>query len=235
MSVHDFNYDGETPSNYQQKCPVVLLLDTSGSMQGPAIDELNKGLQLFKSEILKNATAAARIDLAIVSFNDQTTIEHDFGLINDEYHMPILQASGSTAMVDAMRTAIKLIDGRKKYYKSSGQTYYRSNLVLITDGYPDDGQDTEGLAAELKKEVSDKRFNFWPIAVESADMNILEKWAQPHMKGNLPVMKLNGLKFGELFMWLSASMSKISTSRPGEGIDITPTKKHNPFANFQVD
>ncbi len=234
MSIHDFNYGGETPPNYQQKCPVVLLLDKSGSMHGPAIDELNKGLQLFKAEILKNSTAAARLDIAVVGFNDQTTIEHDFGLINDDYHMPVLQASGSTAMVDAMRMGIKMIDGRKKWYKSSGQTYYRPNLVLITDGHPDEGQDTEGLAAEIYKDVSDKRFNFWPIAVERADMSILEKWAQPQMKGSLPAMKLNGLKFAELFLWLSNSMSKISTSRPGEDIDITPTKSNNPFI-FQVD
>lgn len=234
MSIHDFNYGGETPPNYQQKCPVVILLDKSGSMQGPAIDELNKGLQLFKSEILKNATAAARIDLAIVSFNDQTTIEHDFGLINDDYHMPVLQASGSTAMVDATRIGMKLIDGRKQWYKTSGQTYYRSTLVLITDGWPDEGQDVVGLAAELKKDVSDKRFNFWPIAVEKADMNFLESWAQPQMKGSLPAMKLDGLKFSELFLWLSASMTKISTSRPGDDIDITPTKTNNPFI-FKVD
>lgn len=234
MSVHDFNYDGETPSNYQQKCPVVLILDKSGSMQGPAIDELNKGLQLFKSEILKNSTAAARIDLAVVSFNDQITIEHDFGLINDEYHMPILQASGSTAMVDAIRTGVKLIGGRKNYYKKSGQTYYRSNLILITDGHPDEEQDVEGLAAELKKDVSDKRFNFWPIAVQKADLTILDKWAQPQIKGSLPTMKLDGLKFAELFLWLSTSMTKISTSRPGDDIDITPTKANNPFI-FKVD
>jgi len=38
----------EFQDNPEPRCPVVLLLDTSGSMAGKPIDELNAGLQDFQ-------------------------------------------------------------------------------------------------------------------------------------------------------------------------------------------
>ena len=183
MAQNDFDYAGKTPENSQQKCPVVFILDVSGSMVGAPINELNKGLQAFKSAIQNDSTAAARLDVAVVSFDSETRVEHDFGLINNDYQMPVLESRGSTAMVDAVRMGLQLIDGRKKWYKSSGQTYYRPYVILITDGYPDPNQDIEGLAAEIKKGTTNKAYNFWPIAVEGADTSVLDKWRNIHTPG----------------------------------------------------
>ena len=38
-------FNPELPINYEQKCPVVLITDVSGSMADRPIDELNKGLK----------------------------------------------------------------------------------------------------------------------------------------------------------------------------------------------
>ena len=40
----------EFSDNPEPRCPCVLLLDTSGSMQGEPIAALNKGLQAFVDE-----------------------------------------------------------------------------------------------------------------------------------------------------------------------------------------
>ena len=41
----------EFAENPEPRCPCVLLLDTSGSMQGDPINALNQGLQAFKDDL----------------------------------------------------------------------------------------------------------------------------------------------------------------------------------------
>ena len=54
MDNNTYNYDEQQPfaaaefaENPEPRCPCVLLLDTSGSMQGDPIEELNRGIQGF--------------------------------------------------------------------------------------------------------------------------------------------------------------------------------------------
>jgi hypothetical protein len=42
--------DATFADNPENRCPVVLVLDTSGSMSGSRINELNAGLQTFRDE-----------------------------------------------------------------------------------------------------------------------------------------------------------------------------------------
>jgi len=58
----------EFADNPEPRCPVVLLLDTSGSMHGAAIGELNDGLRAFKEAIQADRLAALRVEVAIVPF-----------------------------------------------------------------------------------------------------------------------------------------------------------------------
>ena len=43
----------EFVENPENRCPVILLLDTSGSMSGQPIQELNRGLAAFKEDVMK--------------------------------------------------------------------------------------------------------------------------------------------------------------------------------------
>ena len=43
----------EEPSNFEQKCLCVLVLDVSGSMSGSPINLLNEGLRRFQEELLQ--------------------------------------------------------------------------------------------------------------------------------------------------------------------------------------
>ena len=65
-------YTDEEPQNYDQKCPVVFVIDRSGSMIGAPINECNKGLKLFETEVPKDATCKARLDIAVISFGSDT-------------------------------------------------------------------------------------------------------------------------------------------------------------------
>jgi len=58
----------EFADNPEPRCPCLLLLDTSASMEGEAMAELNRRLAAFKDELSTDALAMKRVELGIVSF-----------------------------------------------------------------------------------------------------------------------------------------------------------------------
>ena len=54
--------------NPEPRCPCLLLLDTSGSMAGQPITELNAGLRAFYEELQGDSLASKRVEVALVSF-----------------------------------------------------------------------------------------------------------------------------------------------------------------------
>lgn len=221
------SFNVETPSNYEQKCCCVMVLDVSGSMSGDRINQLNQGLKEFQEEIKEDSTTKNRLEVAVVEFCDEVKTLVDPSLI-DDFTMPVLTTKGTTALVDGVREGISIARNRKAWYKQTGQTYYRPWVILITDGAPDAGQDIDGLANEIQQAVANKDFVFFAVGVENADMNVLQRISDTSM----PPAKLKGLKFAEFFKWLSASMGTITSS--GEGATINLPSPADWMTGFKI-
>src|SRR5262245_13508406 len=58
----------EFAENPDPRCPCVLLLDTSGSMEGVPIAALNEGLGAFQKDIKEDTLAQRRTEIALVTF-----------------------------------------------------------------------------------------------------------------------------------------------------------------------
>ena len=201
----------EFPSNPEPRCPCVLLLDTSGSMRGHKIAELNEGLRTFEEQLRSDSMAAKRVEVAIITFGPVNTVQ-DF-VTADSFHAPELTASGDTPMGQAIMSAIDLVSERKRTYKTNGIGYYRPWLFLITDGAPTDSV-TSAIAAMKEGEAS-KSLMLYAVGVEGADMDRLAEIAvrQP--------LKLKGLSYRELFVWLSNSLGTVARSQVGETVPLS--------------
>ena len=199
-------------NNPESRCPCMLLLDTSGSMNGKPIQQLNDGVQTLKNELIQDALATKRVEVAMITFGP-TSLESDFQTV-DNFYPKQLTAIGDTPIGAAITMGIELVNKRKQVYKENGVGYYKPWIILITDGAPTDNWTR---AAELIKEGEGKNaFAFFAIGVEGADINMLSK-----ISVRSP-LKLKGLMFREFFLWLSSSMKMVSSKNPGSSIQMLP-------------
>jgi uncharacterized protein YegL len=212
MDMSDTSFDQrpfggvEFAENPENRCPVILLLDNSMSMRGRPIDELNAGLQLFRDELFADSLGAKRVDLAIVTFGP-VKVETDF-VGAQHFHAPTLAVVGDTPMGAAIEQALSMLRSRKDAYRNNGISYYRPWVFLITDGGP---TDSIVRAAQLVREgEAAKSFMFFAVGVEGANFETLSQISVREP------LKLDGLRFRDLFKWLSASLSTVSKSRIDE-------------------
>jgi len=200
----------EFVENPENRCPVVLILDTSASMEGEPIRSLNAGLAAFKFDVEQDELACLRVELAIVTFGEEVTCLQDFVTV-DTFMPPQLNTAGKTPLGHAIETALDTLDARKKVYRENGIQYYRPWVFLITDGAPTDGELWRVAAQRVHKMEREGRMSFFTIAVEGADMDILRELAPAERS---PIA-LKDLKFEEMFRWLSSSVRRVSTGRVG--------------------
>jgi len=204
-------YDNDLAENPTARIPICLVLDTSGSMYGAPIEELNKGVRLFMETLLEDEMTRFSADISIVTFGHTVKEELKFGSI-EEQEIPNFHAGGSTPLGGAMLTSVELLDNRKKEYQKVGVDYFQPWLVLMSDGTPTDLVETGDAIKKISKLCNDKKLTLFPIGIGNrADMNKLSQFGKD-------AVKLDGLKFKEFFEWLSQSVSIVSQSAPGEEI-----------------
>lgn len=207
----------EFADNPENRCPVVLLLDTSASMEGPPMDALNQGMATFKYDVEQDPMAALRVELAIVTFGQDVLVQQEFVTI-DEYTPRQLTVSGKTPMGMAMQKGWDLLEDRKKIYRSQGIQYYRPWIFLITDGAPTDETHWPQAARVLQEADAKGKVLFFVIAVEGADMDVLKQIAPK----NRPPIQMKDLKFNALFRWISTSVRRVSVGRVGSDMCALP-------------
>ena len=110
-------------------------------------------------------------------------------------------------MGEAIALGLQLVKDRKAEYKSGGVLYYQPWVFMITDGEPTD--EWQSAAQMVQSETGAKALTFFGVGVGDANMQVLSSITQR-------VLKLDGLKFTDLFVWLSQSQKRVSNSKPGE-------------------
>jgi uncharacterized protein YegL len=193
--------------NPEPRIACALLLDTSSSMYGQPIDELNRGFEQFVEEIAKDDTARKRAEIMVITFGGTPTIAVPFTEARNLTAQNFI-ASGGTPMGGALQLAITELEDQKRAYKQAGIEYYRPWLFVLTDGEPTDSSQFDRAAEQLIAAQERKSVAVFAIGVgPTANMSTLAK-----LSSRAP-MKLTGLAFTEYFQWLSQSLSSASQSQ----------------------
>lgn len=204
MTAYEFSASDDLIDNPSPRCACMVIVDTSSSMGGDPIRELNSGIQHFIASVQEDEVAAYSVEVGIITAGARVSEALPFTTANCINAITEFTASGTTPLGQATELALKRLEERKNNYKKSGVAYYQPWLVIISDGAPTDHYET--IAQRTKSLSEQRKLVVLPIGVAGANLDILSKFSSRGAK------KLDGLKFNEFFEWLSASMSRVSAS-----------------------
>lgn len=217
----------ELATNPEPRCASLLILDISGSMSGQPINQLQEGLTTYRDELAADSLASKRVEVAVITFGGAVEVVQSFTTAGT-FAPPALAATGDTPMGEAIVTSLKLLEDRKAEYRQNGIQFYRPWVFLITDGGPTDVNTHFWTEAKdkVRQGEEQKKFSFFAVGVEGADMDRLADLS-PH---RTPV-KLQGLRFRDLFKWLSNSQQQVSRSKPGDTVPLSNPAAPNGWAH----
>lgn len=190
--------------NPSSRCACMLVLDTSGSMSGAPIQELNQGLQAFVEAVQEDEMSAYSVEVGVITAGGTVREELPFTTANAIREVSPLVADGITPLGAAVELALRRLEERKAAYKRAGVAYYQPWLVIISDGEPTDSW--QAVAQQTSALSQQRKLVVMPVGVQQANMATLGQFS------SRPAKHLAGLKFREFFEWLSASMSRVSAS-----------------------
>ena len=224
MYYSDFNDD--LVDNGVPIIPICLCLDTSWSMRGAPIAELNRGLKLFYDAVRQDEIACAAADIAIVTFGkDGAQCQFDFAQLYNRPEPPELVSGGRTPMGDAVNLALDLLEKRRELYRSNGMEHYKPWLILMTDGCPYGDSSTKSVPNAQKRIselIANRKISVFTIWIGN-DNTVSGMKTLAGFSPNRPPKKLRGLDFNSFFRWLSKSVSAASQSTSEEAIQLPPT------------
>ena len=202
--------------NSHPRAPLAVICDTSISMAGPALGELQRGLALLFASIAGDDLASLRVDGTVIRCGGTVETIVPFGAVEPGATpvIPPLVAGGQTPLGQAVRHAIASINARRAEYRRCALASFRPLVVIESDGAPND-ENWEAAAAELRA-LAERGWSVVAVGVgPHADLATLQKFCV------LPVRRLEATNLTDLFKWVSDSMRAVSRSQSAGTTGVT--------------
>ena len=220
---HNYNFNDYPPENVNmQHMPVAIVCDTSGSMSGTPIQNVNLSVNRFTEDVCKDPKADGLVDVAVISFNHEPTVVQGFRPITEL--QPVQFSAGGGANISAaLEMAIKKIRERCHLYEENGIEIKMPYIILITDGY---GGDVTEISRIIKQRTADKKMQLWVLAVKGYDKETIAKLTDG--KRVFELVNEDGYDFTDFFDLMAISIKALSTSSPDQHIHVdNPLEKEN--------
>jgi uncharacterized protein YegL len=218
-----------------QQCLLTLLIDTSPSMSGEPIAELNRGLrQLFK-DVGKAGKLQYLLQVQLRAFSDVSRTLKSMGPI-DGYEPPEVAVTGSgTAIGEAVNEALDESSTSRDRLASQGVPIRAEVLAVFSDGEGNGSPAAyERACARIHQLESKRVLSCFPIGV--GPHAELKKLGQ--LSSQRSALRIADVRdFSLLFAWLLTSLDSLSMTRVGERVELSnPLKSQdNPSGWASVD
>ena len=186
---------------------LLFLLDTSASMWGEPINQLNAGLKRFKDQVCQDDMTRRILDVAIIRFDKDYQVVQEFRPVEEMVEIDLPADGPSTYYSSAIKKALEMVDERTNLYRDYSEPY-KPWVIFITDGEPHD--DISAVAHEIGVKMGKGKVSFRCLGVGEYDSDAL------HALSPNNVLKLEGTDFTEFFNWVCKSMYHVSQSSPGD-------------------
>lgn len=113
--------------------PVIFLIDTSGSMQGLGIQQVNVNLKEYIDEMKNDPETKESVQITIVTFDSSARVIIDFEPVTTVV-TPTLVTGGSTDLARGIRKVMEVVQAKADFIK---QKCRKPLLVFMSDGNPD--------------------------------------------------------------------------------------------------
>ena len=181
-----------------RRLPVYLLLDTSGSMMGEPIAAVETGVQTLVGALRQDPYALETAYLSVITFDSNAKQIVPLTELT-AFQMPSIQASGLTALGDALKLLANKIDNEVAKTTTDTKGDWKPLVFLMTDGGPTD---------DWKKGLDEFRKRKTGMVVacaagQSADIKVLKQITECVVQ--LDTADSSTIK--AFFKWVSASVS----------------------------
>ena len=198
--------------------PVFILADTSGSMMGAKINELNLALRHMISEFQNVDEIRGKFQLSIITFGPNVQVSQPLADV-EGVQLTELSAGGRTPMGAAFETVSAMIEDKSVVSSRS----YTPTIVLVSDGVPTDcpeeyhsiGDYSEWAALnKLKNGERSRKCQRLALAIgDDADVNMLREFIG---NADTPLIKAHNVQgISKFFKWVTMStIARMSSVNP---------------------
>ncbi|MBD7970422.1 vWA domain-containing protein [Paenibacillus gallinarum] len=200
--------------------PVFILVDASGSMQGPKIDMVNNSLKEMVATLSNIEGAKGQIEISLIKISDYVEVIQPLDKV-ENIVLPQLVANGKTPIGKSVLKVLEMIENKSIVPDRA----YTPVIILISDGIPTDITREMYEVRPLNKHQylewtpfekfhnSIKSKNCMRMALgigEDADFELLKAFIN---KENVPVIKAVEVPtIGKFFEWVTQTVSQRSVS-----------------------
>ena len=137
LDIFDFDDDPLGATGVSRKSLVIFfLIDTSGSMRGTKMGELNTVMEELIPEIRRVGEADTEVKVAVLTFSTDVKWMYAEPIAIEDFEWVRLAASGVTSMGEAFKELSARMS--RNSFLNSPSLSFAPVIFLMTDGYPSD-------------------------------------------------------------------------------------------------